>query len=75
MKEEGICPGRTVAARNAGEMIGGYTLNQKVFGSTHHNIRYEDMTVTDLEGQVDSRKLKKQLDNQELIQKIYQSLE
>ena len=59
-------------------MIGGYTPNQKVFGKTHHTMRdacVEDMTITELEGQVDSRKLKELLENQELIQKKYKSVE
>ena len=67
-----------VSARTALEMIGGYTPNQKVFGRTHHTMRdacMEDMTVTELEGQVDSRKLKELLKNQELTRKTYRSVQ
>ena len=83
LKEEGVrrkeyALAWAVSARNTLEMIGGYTSSQKVFGKTHHTMRdacIEDMTVTELEGQVDSRKLKEILESKELIRKTYQGVE
>ena len=76
-EEKGIRPELAVSARNALEMIGGYTPSQKVFGRSHHTLRdacMEDVTVTELEGQVDSRKLKELLENQGLTRKTYRSV-
>ena len=50
-----------VSARNSLEIIGGYTPNQKVFGHNRNTLNdksKEDMTVSELEEQVDNEKLR-----------------